>query len=230
MPSANRHKRPKSELLFERFCRERGVDFELIPVAKRRRTPDYKFFPAGKLIVVEIAQLDPNNNDRRYSDKQKTGDSGIGGTIGQRIRQKITDKADQLKAVSRGMVPAILVLYNNTEVCSYTRPEHVRAAMFGFDTYVLAVPSDPSKSVSVVDRFRKGARMTAQSNTSLSAIAVLEEDSAGNLTLKVYHNVNATNRISPAVLNLADVEQYALEDQIPGQLQKWARIEHGETQ
>jgi hypothetical protein len=227
MPLANLRERPKSELLFERFCREREVRFKLIPVAEGRRTPDYEFFPAGKRIVAEIAQFDPNDDDRRYSGDRKAGIIGVGGTIGQRIRQKITDKADQLKAWSEGMVPTILVLYNNTGVRSYTSPEHVRAAMFGFDTYVIAVPTDPSKPNSVVDqKFGKGARMTAQHNTSLSALAVLEEDSAGNLTLKTYHNVHATNRISPAVLKIAGgVEQYALEQWISGQFQKWVRIE-----
>ncbi|OGO01861.1 MAG: hypothetical protein A2Y72_05655 [Chloroflexi bacterium RBG_13_53_26] len=230
---AKRGERPKSELLFERFCQERGVKFERIPVVlnvKGGWTPDWEAFPSGKRIVVEIAQLDPNKNDCRYSGDRSAGIIGAGGTIGQRIRQKITDKADQLKARSAGVVPAMLVVYNNTEVRSYTSPEHVRAAMFGFDTYHIAVPADPSKPGLLLDRkFGKRARMTAECNTSLSALAVLEEGSAGDLTLRVYHNFYATPKIkiNGAVLRLADVEQYALEQAIPGQFRKWVRIEHG---
>jgi hypothetical protein len=227
----NRSQRSKSELLFERFCRENGIAFKLIPVARDRRTPDYEFYPSGVRIVVEVAQLDPNDDDRQYSRKLNDGSVvGVGGMIGQRIRQKITDKADQLKAWSDGMVPTILVLYNNTEVRSYTSPEHVRAGMFGFYTYVIEVPANPSKLGSVVDRkFGKGARMTAQCNTSLSALAVLEEDPARSLTFRVFHNVHTINRISPVVLDLSGVEQYILEPQRPGQFQNWVQIDHKEA-
>src|SRR4030042_998968 len=163
MVSSNSLGRPKSELLFERFCRERGVKFERIPVVtnvKGMRTPDYMVFPAGERIVVEIAQLDPNDDDRQHSGKRKTGSIGVGGEVGKRIRLKITAKAGQLKARSAGVLPAVLVLYHNTETRRSTAPEPARRAMFGFDPSHIVVPADPSSPNVLVDRrFGKKANM-----------------------------------------------------------------------
>jgi len=227
MSLANRSEPTKSELLFERFCREHGTEYKRVPRAEGKRTPDYEFYPSGVQIVVEVAQLDPNDDDRQYSRKRDDGSFvGVGGTIGQRIRQKITDKADQLKAWTKGMAPTILLVYNNTDVRSYTSPEHVCSAMFGFQTFVMDVPADPSKPSSIVDRKRgRGSRMTTGQNTSVSAVAVLEEDSTNHLTMRIYHNHHAVNRIMPGVLQLENVEQYTLEQGSPGQLQNWVRCE-----
>jgi hypothetical protein len=223
LSSASPSEPTKSELLFERFCREHAIDYKRIPRAEGKRTPDYEFYPSGVRIVVEVAQLDPNDGDRQYSRKRDDGSFvGVGGTIGQRIRQKITDKADQLKAWTKGMAPTILVVYNNTDVRSYTRPEHVCSAMFGFQTFVMDVPADPSKPSSIVDRKRgRGSRMTTGQNTSVSAVAVLEEDSTDHLTMRIYHNHHAVNRIAPCVLKLENVEQYGLGQCPPGQMPTW---------
>jgi hypothetical protein len=219
----------KSELLFERFCRERDIELKRIPPVRGRRSPDYEFCPCGERVVVEVAQLDPNDDDHQYGRKRDDGSFvGIGGSIGQRIRQKSTDKADQRKAWSKGALPAILVVYNNTGVRSYTSPEHICAAMFGFVTYVIDVPTDPSKPNLVVDRKRgRGSRMTAVQNTSISAIAVLEEDTGRGLKLLVYHNKKeyATNPVDPGVLGVPGVEQYCLEERILGQAQGWIRCD-----
>lgn len=216
----------ESELLFERFCQERRIDFKAIPV-KGYRTPDYEIFSGDKLIVAEITQLDPNEDDRRYSNELRSKHRAEReGKIGQRVRQKITDKADQLRARSKGKISTILIVYNNTDVRSYTSPDHIRAAMFGFDTIVVAVPNDPTQAVSLRDRkFGKGAKVTEKHNTSLSAVGVIEQDTANHLKLAVYHNVHARCPINPAQFAGVDgVEQHVLQERIPGQFQGWVTI------
>jgi len=214
--------RTESEVLFERFCTERKIAHHAIPVADQR-TPDYEFYPGGELVIVEVTQLDANPDDRRVEGGLKAGEMvSYGGTIGQRLRQKLTDKVDQLRVRSKGQMPTLLVVYNNTAVASYTAPEHVRAAMFGFDTVVLAVPKDPRQSPYAEDRrLGKGAKATSEHNTSLSAVGILERDADDRIGLRVYHNVHARSAIVPAVLRFGGIHQFVLEERRSGEFQNW---------
>jgi len=225
MPIDKTSGQTESEVLFERFCEKNAIRVVAIPTGEER-TPDYEFFPNENLVVAEITQLDPNQQDKQHAkDLEEKRIATAGGTVGSRVCHKIGDKASQLRVRSQGKIPAILILFNNTGECSYTSPYHIRAAMYGFDTYVFHVPKDPSQSISLADRkFGKGRKVTVQDNTSLSALGVLEYLAAGLLGLKVYHNVHARCPIDPVWFKTYPVEQFTLEPRTPGELQDWVPI------
>ena len=69
-----------------------------------------------ELLVVEVKQFDPNEEvEKLYKQLQERGYTDVyGGEPGAKVRLKIQAGAKQLKARSKGKLPALLVLYNNS--------------------------------------------------------------------------------------------------------------------
>lgn len=215
----------ESEILFEKFCADNGIAIKPIPVGPTR-TPDYEITLGAGTAIAEITQFDSNEADKTHAkDLAEKGIATIGGTIGKRVRDKIEDKNHQIKERTKELVPGILVLVNNTGVTSYTGSEHIRAAMYGFDTFVLSDPAAPGPATVKDKGFGTGRMFTPEANTAISAISVLEPDVRGALLWRVYHNVFAKAPIILRDLNKPAIEQYTLAPKKPGQFQTWAKIE-----
>lgn len=189
--STNRAK-TVSESMFEDFCACAGIACTAIDTAETRR-PDYEIESGGHRIVIEIKQFDPNE-DEAASNRSFAGD-GVGGTIiipGDRIRKAIHSAAPQLKAISRGERPAMLVVYNNSGAMQHTHSYSVATAMHGLDEVPVLVPKDPSISPRFLDaRSGRGKKMTANANTTISAIGVLRTAFDDTPILCVHHNPHA---------------------------------------
>jgi len=97
--------------------------------------------------------------------------------------------------------------------------------MYGFDTVVLGVPSVPSKEASIEDlKFGKKQRVTPNQNTSLSALAILEEKNGGTVTVRMYHNDYAKPPLLAQLFRFRNTFQFKLSPYVFGQFQEWVEI------
>jgi hypothetical protein len=112
-----------SEALFERFCRETGIQFRRLneTIEQGGKTPDYELFVDQQLVVTEVKQLDPNEQERRVARQlnQRGCTEVYSETPGRRVREKINSAMPQLKARAMDQYPALLILYDNTASAAF---------------------------------------------------------------------------------------------------------------
>lgn len=212
----------KSRELFESMCRRLGIRCERIPEGEKP-TPDYNIFPCGEQVACEIKEINPNEKDKEYERDMREGRSASyhSSDIGDRVRNKINKAAPQLQESSHEGYPTLLVLYNNTWASWHTEYHHIKAAMYGYDTVIMGVPQNSSRSPYTKDRKSgPGKKMTPKHNTSISAIGVIEphEDT---VRLIIYHNVHARNPLRLSLIQGEAVTHLELGEKQPGQFDEW---------
>jgi hypothetical protein len=173
-----------SEELFVQFCAANRVTCELVPTGKER-TPDFRIRLGDAEVICEVKQINPNAED--VAELEELGSrEGIGRFVPNRMRDKLKDVSAQLKAASRRGCPTLLVVYDNTPFKMYAFHSDVAQAMFGRDSVSVSVSGDAAV---VSEPFFGGNRgLTPSQNTSVSALAILDEGPHASLSLRVYHN------------------------------------------
>jgi hypothetical protein len=185
-----------SEALFERLCSSRGVSWKRIPIGPNK-TPDYEINLAGTRVLCEIKQINPNQEDQNELKALRTNQPR-GRLVPKRLRKKLKDVSGQLKAAALSDQPTILVVYDNTPFKMYSQNEDVRQAMFGNDSVAV---SNAGGALIVSAPFIGGDRgFTPNQNTSVSALAILEDSPESLPTLTVYHNRYAEVILRPELL------------------------------
>jgi len=224
--------RPKSERLFEEFCKSRSVE----PVALKcngKKQPDYELFFDGQKVVFEIKQVEANAADRRYNATLKSGKMAAQtrdpDAVAERVRNLIERAADQIKSYHRenADIPAVVVVYDNANN-SYTDIYAIQTAMHGWEQVTLSVPSN-GQPPTVVDRGfgrRNNKTFRPDKNTHISAVATLHEfwDMATKerqLGLRFYHNCYATNPFNRAWWDDKNISHLILTDKVEGEFQNW---------
>ena len=187
------------------------------------RRPDYEVEFAGERIVTEVKQFDPNDEEAESIRRMEAG--GIGGTTatpGDRIRKAIHRAAPQLKALSKGECPTMLVVYNNSGAKQHTDPYSIATAMQGLDVVPVLVPEDPSISPQFQDAHSgPGKKMTANANATISAIGVLRTDFDDEPLLCIYRNSHARHPIEPEWLRHPRIHHFRLPDDSASSLGGW---------
>jgi hypothetical protein len=211
-----------SEQLFERLCDQQEIAWRRIE-AEAVRTPDYEILLGTTQCVVEVKEIGQNEHDRRREEALSRGNPVVHHlTPGQRVRKKISDQAGQIRARAKGERPGILVLFDDGLIIRHLDPYHIRVAMEGFDTFVLAVPQDPREDVRVT-AIKAGARkkMTVTDNTSISAIGVLHTPRQDVLKLALFHNRYAEVPLPFEAAAAHGIQQSYLRCREPGGTSEW---------
>ena len=103
----------ESEILFERFCANKGIGFEKVLEGKKP-TPDYDIFLEHKKVIAEVKQIDPNKDDLRAEKELRDNQFTLIGCVpGKRVRNKIGSAGPQIRSRTEGKHPSIIILYNN---------------------------------------------------------------------------------------------------------------------
>lgn len=218
----------ESEQLFEGFCSARDLAFERIPEGDAR-SPDYRLRLRDAEIIVEVKQIEPNAEERELLNTPPEEWDGANiyhwGIPGERIRKKITDALPQLKALSKGEVPTLLVVYNTVNFWPELADDYaVKVAMYGIETALISSEMAPEGGARILRRWHGSRkRLTPEHSTSLSAIAVMGSAS-GEITLRVYHNYFAANILARSQLTLPGILQFELEAEPKGSFPEWRRI------
>jgi hypothetical protein len=205
-----RSMRTKSELLFEKFCQIHKIQCRPIQPsgAEGRKAPDYTIVINRRKIVVEVKQLDPNlTESMKIGEFDRLGTVSIKSGLGQRVREKIKDTQGKFRIKAKNTEPSILVLYNNVKLYKHTEPNDILAGMFGQLVFQV-VPGMPIGNMEL----GPNRTMTPTTNTSISAIGVLKEDSVGNPTLVVYHNPYAKVPLEPSRFAKYQIKQYSVKN------------------
>ncbi len=203
--------RTKSEKLFETFCAQAGVPWRRLPECSEK-CPDYEIRPHEVGVFAEVKQLDPNPEEKMLAQRRARGEAvAFGSTPGERIRREVREANRQLKTRARGRLPALVVIFNNTECFLHTDPYGVMTAMKGIDEVQVSIPASPSQSPTfgpTVSGRERGMRPDV--NTTLSAIAVLRGYDAESVSLDVFHNRFARCPLDLSTFRLSRCRQFRI--------------------
>lgn len=186
--------RTDSECLFEQFCERNQLRCLRVATASDQGEPrpDYRVTGHDATIVfAEIKQVTPNGEERRQERLLLDGKVGsFSTTPGARMREYIAKANPQLRARTGGSAPGLLVVYNDhVFLRHHTDPYAVLTAMRGLDVVPVIVPKDPRLTSQFLDLEQgPGKRMTAQANTSISAILAMGPPAEQAWVVTVYHN------------------------------------------
>lgn len=216
--------RTTSENLFEKFCDDTGIRCRSIRTGTTR-TPDYDIFLSRRKVVTEVKEITPNSAERAADaalDKGKPVVVSI--TPGQRVRGKISDSVPQIKSRVKNRYPGLLVIYEAGPLPRHVDEYQIRVAMFGFESVVFAVPSDPRQSpYSMGRKYGRGRKMTPDHSTSVSAIGVLSVR-GGDIGLTIYHNPHARIPLPSCLVAKYGIPQFKLADAPHGAIAQWEAI------
>ena len=191
------------------MCSDCSVPCEPI-VCGHVRTPDFAICLDGVRVVCEVKQIDPNAEDLAEVKTVSAGEA-VGRIVSNRLRQKLKDVSAQLKAASLAGHPTLLVVYDNTPFKAYTDHFDVVQAMFGDHSVAVSFPEDAGSSPDVSEPFFGGNRgLTPHHNTSVSALAILDEGPIAQPSLRVYHNPYASVILRPEILGVLSRDAQAI--------------------
>lgn len=213
-----------SEKLFENFCDRRGIRCRRVSTGAMR-TPDYDVFLSRRKVVTEVKEITPNPSERAADSALAKGKPVVVSiTPGQRVRGKISDSVPQIKSRAKRRFPGLLIVYEDGPLPRHIDEYQIRVAMFGFESVVFAVPSDPRQSPYPVDRkYGRGRKMTPDHSTSVSAIGVLSAR-GGDIGLTIYHNPHAKIPLPTGLVAQYGIPQFKLADAPHGAIAQWEAI------
>jgi len=205
----------KSQQLFEAFCASNSI--LIYPIKQSsipgKKTSDYEIYISGYRVVVEVKQLDPNPEDKKFiSGFQKTGSATITLEPGHRVRKAIDEAMPQLKTSSCGSVPTLIVLYNNIPLSPpYLDPQHILTAMYGIEKVIIIPPEPlPNYPLRWFHIFAEKRKVSPKYNTTLSALSVIYQNDKDRIILNVYQNDFATHHLEPNWLRTPSIHYFRL--------------------
>ncbi|MBL7187978.1 MAG: hypothetical protein ISS70_16770 [Phycisphaerae bacterium] len=220
-----------SETLFESYCQKHAICHSRIPTESDKRTPDYEIILKENLVISEVKQFDPTQEEVHLQKQlEEHGSTEVfGGKPGQRASQKIIDGTKQLRLLAKDKYPTLLILYNNVPITNrHVDPYAIKTAMYGLEEVVFAVPEETSVAPWVSDRrFGGRRRVTPSHNTTLSAVAVLYVNhNVGTPYLHIFHNIYAALPVNPEWLRNPETQHFKLEakERDKKQFQEWIKV------
>jgi hypothetical protein len=218
-----------SESLFEAFCRTNHFVCKRIEESSvsGKREPDYELYTESVSIVVEVKQFDLNEEEKKQQKQlEKLGQTDVyGKEPGAKVRLKIQSGRRQLKARSGGKKPTLLVLYNNVPINNRgVDPYEIMTAMYGIEKFGMKISSISGEVTNEDCGFGPKRKMTQTSNTSISAIASLNHESNGKLTMRIFHNIHAAVPLPVEVFQRPTIRHFTLGKKEHGCFQNWGEI------
>ncbi len=118
----------------------------------------------------------------------------------------------------------MLVVFDRGGVAGHIGPYHIRVAMYGLEQIYIAVPpiGQGSPYATGIGHGPK-RKMTADCNTSISAIGALFMTGPDDSNLRVYHNCFAHVPLDPALLKQHGVAQFEIAE-ATGSPSAWREI------
>jgi len=220
----------QSERWFEDYCANSGITCKRI-AEENKKTPDYELTIDGQQIIVEVKEITQNREEQESSQlaAARCYGSVLSDTPGDRVRKKITDSSVQIKARTYGRYPSVLVLcdlsYGCGQITGHLDPYNIRVAMYGLELMHIAASRDHTVSPYIAGMsYGPKRRMTADHNTSISAIGVLFTPEPNKIVLHIYHNKFAVVPLDRQLLARYGISQFKLEDEVPANTAKWEKV------
>lgn len=197
--------RTESEERFEKLCSTRGIGCARIPETAKK-TADYEVSLGPLILITEVKQLDPNEEDKKLAPVWGTADSPGAVAPSDRVQGLIEDAYPQVKSSCEGKRPTMIVVYNNSGYWNWIDTFTVAKAMFGSFGIVLGL--QPDQTIAVAGQGYLGHRkVTKDTFRSLSVVGVLKHTGTNGIHLDCHHNPFAHVPIEPSSLSqLADIQ------------------------
>ena len=211
--------RTTSETYFEKLCANRRVVCERISETKAK-SPDYRVLIPPMVLITEVKQLDPNDEDERLSKIWGTPQSPGVFSVTKRVHDKLADGYPQVERLSEGKFPTMIVVYNNAAEWNLLSGFTITTAMFGSYGFVLESQSDETIEVARQGHFGN-RKVTEKTCRSLSAVGVLKRTESETLELCCYHNPFAKVPIEPDLLAKLASDQYGYSNPHQGRYVSW---------
>src|SRR5688572_20739726 len=122
--------------MFEAFCAQQSFRHAKIAISSHK-TPDYEVVAPGGRVICEVKQFDMNSEEASARGSLLRGRHSVVSTKpGQRVRTAISTAVRQLRRVTNGTEPGIVVLCDPNWL-GHGGEYNIRVGMFGFDTMIL---------------------------------------------------------------------------------------------
>ena len=215
-----------SERIFENLCAAHSVPCERIQEGTSK-TADYLIQMSNVEIVAEVKEIERNSAERESDRLLK--ERGYGERLtnepGDRVRNKIRKASPQIKRLTAGTKPGMLILFDGGRANGHLDPYNLRVAMRGLEQVHIAVPRDPAQAPYATGMSHgPKKKMTEDSNTSISALAKIYSIDKDTTKLEIYHNRHAKIPIDPAEIHRVGFDQYFLIDSESG-ITEWRKYE-----
>ncbi len=216
----------QSEKIFETFCGSKGIPCRRVSESATPM-PDYEIICGTERIIVEVKEITPNKEEQE-SDRllrERGYGNALSFTPGDRLRKKIADCSPQIKALTAGKYPSLLVVFDRGRVAGHIDPYNIRVAMYGLEQVYIAVPPLGKGSPYATGMgYGPKRKMTPNDNTSISAIGALFMTGPENTLLHIYHNRFAQVPLKPLLLSRYGIEQFELTEETVGTAMEWRKI------
>lgn len=206
------------ELFFTKLCAATQLACERIKEASHigEKRPDFRVVGTdGSTFVAEVKTFAPNSKERGELRRKEAGEIVVyGGEPGERLRRTIRRANRQLRTLTAGKLPGVLVVFT-TEVHLrwHTDPYSVLTAMRGLDVVPVHVPADPTMQPTFGEvRSGPGKQMTADANTSTSAIVCPRSLDDVEWEVHVFHNSHAATPLPTSALSRAQFRHWRIAD------------------
>ncbi len=200
----------KSFQLFIEFCKINKI--HCCPIdTTNKRTPDLDIYFDNRQIYTEIVQFD--SSDIQFPQSGiKLGFCTYWSKAENRVRHKITKCKKQLKQriLDFGENPTLIVMYDNTKTnqIDYT---DIKCAMYGKESVDVFINNDSKEIIGHSSLYLgKSKKMTANTNTSISALSLLFENAYNELELSIFLNQFAKSPINPDWLRIKPIKYFEL--------------------
>jgi hypothetical protein len=173
-------------------------------------------------LITEVKQLDPNKKDEKHRKTWGTPQSPGAFSVPKRVRDKLAEGYRQVRQLSEGRLPTMIVIYNNAGEWNLLSKFTITTAMFG--SYGFVYESQLYRSIEVIRRGHLDNRkVTKGTLRSLSAVGVLKrkEIEPEELELCCYHNPFAQVPIEPNMFAKLASNQYCYDDPHKGRDVRW---------
>jgi hypothetical protein len=189
-----------SERLFEQWCREQRIEQRRVRTAcvEGHQRPDYAMRMPRGWCIVEVKQIEANREDRERVVPLRNGTlQPFWANPGARLRKPIVKASSQLQRFSLCGFPTVVLLFDTTGNF-HTEMFQVIQAILGEQSLRIEVSADFQHEPQFLGVFSgKKATLTAQHNTSVSAVAVLRQPSGSPLAIDLCRNRFARIPILP---------------------------------
>ena len=223
------------KFFYER-CREKGITPRRIRESRTPnvRRPDFAIQLDGKIVIVEVKAIEPNEHDQDDLEKMERRKSVLrdGFSDTHRISNKLKKADGQLKPYAERGIPGIVNVQDYTGHGLLLVSYGIHVAMFGRDKLLVSVPRDwrsysGSPPPSHIEDLRSAGRetLTSEHNTSISALLIFHIKSLpATFVSQLFHNHYAQNPIpSECAARFVDYQYKSREREgSPGD--PWVRI------
>lgn len=193
------------------------------------KRPDYRVQMGSSEVVVEVKQIEPTPEERLLlaSPPEEWNAENVyhWGMPGERVRKKIAAAVPQLRTLSEGCLPTLLVLYDAVKFWPELLDEYaIKVAMYGIETILISPEAAPEGGASVLARWHgPRRRLTPEHNTTLSAVGILSHDEE-SVGLTVFHNFYAATPLPIVALAAAGIPQYRLDEAPTQGFPEWQTV------